>query len=81
MTKSKVKALTLKKTSSKGLASLIDDYRTEIKKVKWVTKQEVWEKAKLVIITSLSFGFLTYGADLIIRNAIDLCHLLFKWAF
>ncbi len=82
MSSGKVSILNLNKArTSKNLGTLLDDYRTEIKKVRWCTKEEVLGKTKLVLISAFTMGFLIYGADLIVRGGLNLIHTLFKLVF
>jgi preprotein translocase subunit SecE len=47
------------------LRSFFVEVRSELKKVTWPGKQEVYSTTIVVIITTIFFGFYLYGMDLI----------------
>jgi preprotein translocase subunit SecE len=47
------------------LRSFFVEVRSELKKVTWPGKQEVYSTTIVVIVTTIFFGFYLYGIDLI----------------
>ena len=55
------------------------EIQNEFKKITWTTKIELVSFTKLVLWSTLIFGFLIYFADLIVRNVLLLINLIFSW--
>lgn len=52
--------------------SYFREVQSELKKVTWTTKEELYFSTKAVILATFFFGFAIYIADLAIRNGMDL---------
>ena len=46
------------------LRTFFSEVRSELKKVTWPSKQEVYSTTVVVILTTVFFGFYLYGLDL-----------------
>ena len=54
------------------LKLFFSDVRSELKKVTWPGKQEVYATTLVVILTTIFFGFYLYGLDLLFSRAASL---------
>jgi preprotein translocase subunit SecE len=52
----------------------IRELKQELKKVSWVSKEELLRGAKLVVISTFVFGFCIYVVDLMIRSVLSGLH-------
>ena len=48
----------------------LTEVRSELSRVTWPTRREVWATTVVVILTSLVFGLYLYGVDLLLSGAI-----------
>ena len=55
------------------------EIQSEFKKITWTTKLELLAFTKIVLSSTLIFGFLIYIADLFIRNIFLLINIIFRW--
>ena len=75
MVNSKLSNLTVKKKR----LNYFREVQTEFKRVNWTSKDELVAFTKIVLGSTLFFGFAIYFADLVIRNALMLINLFFRW--
>ena len=52
----------------KELKTFFSEVRSELKKVTWPSKQEVYSTTIVVILTTVFFGFYLYGLDVIMSQ-------------
>ena len=65
-----------------GIGSFVQETKSEIKKIKWCTKKEVFKYTKIVIFSSFIVGFMTFFADVLIQKVgLKGLQLLFKLIF
>jgi len=50
------------------LKSFFAEVKSELKKVTWPSKQEVYNTTVVVILTTVFFGFYLYGLDLVMSQ-------------
>jgi preprotein translocase subunit SecE len=50
------------------LKTFFSEVRSELKKVTWPSKKEVYATTLVVIVTTIFFGFYLYGLDLILSE-------------
>lgn len=50
------------------LKSFLSEVKTELKKVTWPSKNEVYSTTVVVILTTIFFGFYLYGLDILISQ-------------
>jgi preprotein translocase subunit SecE len=50
------------------LKTFFTEVRSELKKVTWPSKQEVYTTTVVVILTTVFFGFYLYGLDIIMSQ-------------
>jgi preprotein translocase subunit SecE len=55
------------------------EVQSEFKKVSWTTKTELFTYTKIVLGSTLVFGFVIYFADLFIRNILHIINVIFRW--
>lgn len=68
-------------TEKKKKNSYFRDVVTELKKVNWTSKEELFFGAKVVIIGTFLFAFAIYGVDLIIRTLFNGVSAVFQMIF
>ena len=56
---------------SAELKTFLSEVRSELKKVTWPGKQEVYATTVVVIVTTIFFGFYLYGLDLLFFQAFN----------
>jgi preprotein translocase subunit SecE len=49
----------------------LSDVRTELGRVTWPSRREVWATTIVVILTSMVFGLYLWGIDLALSSLID----------
>jgi preprotein translocase subunit SecE len=54
------------------LRAFLVEVRSELKKVTWPSRQEVYSTTIVVIFTSVLFGFYLWGLDLVFSRAMSL---------
>ncbi|MEW6737132.1 MAG: preprotein translocase subunit SecE [Acidobacteriota bacterium] len=54
------------------------DVKTEMKKVSWPTRQEVYSTTLVVLIAVFFFGFFLWGVDVLITLGLEALANLFK---
>ena len=54
--------------SSSELKTFFVEVRSELKKVTWPSKQEVYATTLVVILTTIFFGFYLFGLDLLLTE-------------
>jgi preprotein translocase subunit SecE len=54
------------------IGTLIREYKEELKKVSWTTKEELIFFTKIVVITTFAFGIGIYVVDLVIKGVLQL---------
>ena len=59
------------KGAPKNLAVFYSDVRTELKKVTWPSKREVYGTTLVVFITVFFFGLYLFVVDLLLRNGVE----------
>ncbi len=52
--------------------SFLSEVRTELKKVTWPGRQEVYSTTLVVVATSIFFGFYLWGLDLALSRVLSL---------
>jgi preprotein translocase subunit SecE len=52
--------------------AFLQDVRSELKKVTWPSRKEVYSTTLVVIATSIFFGFYLWGLDIIFSRALSL---------
>ncbi len=50
----------------------LQDVRSELKKVTWPSRKEVYSTTLVVIATSIFFGFYLWGLDIVLSRALSL---------
>lgn len=55
--------------------------KEELKKVSWTSKDELIVCTKVVVGSTVAFGFGIYVIDLLIRNALQGMHHMARWIF
>jgi preprotein translocase subunit SecE len=58
--------------------AFLTEVRSELKKVTWPSRQEVYSTTLVVIATSIFFGFYLWGLDLVMSRALS---FMFKRQF
>jgi preprotein translocase subunit SecE len=53
---------------TRELKSFFSEVKTELKKVTWPSKKEVYATTLVVILTTVFFGFYLYGLDILISQ-------------
>jgi len=53
------------------LVEFIGEVRSELKRVTWPSKAEVYATTFVVILTSLAFGLYLFGIDLLLNSAVQ----------
>jgi len=54
------------------LRSFLSEVKTELKKVTWPARQEVYSTTIVVVITTVFFGFYLYGLDIVMSKLFTL---------
>jgi preprotein translocase subunit SecE len=49
----------------------LTDVRSELARVTWPTRREVWATTVVVILTSLLFGVYLYGVDIALTRLVE----------
>ncbi len=49
----------------------LSDVRSELGRVTWPTRREVWATTVVVILTSLLFGVYLYGVDIALTRLVE----------
>lgn len=62
--------LTIQKGAWQRMVDYIADVRTEMKKVTWPNKQEVYSTTVLVIVTTFGFAFFFWVCDSILSRTV-----------
>lgn len=65
-------------TTKMKVQDFISDVKTEITKVNWTSPEELRVYAKIVVLTTLVFGFGIYFTDLIIQAVLNGLSLLVR---
>jgi preprotein translocase subunit SecE len=52
--------------------AFLQDVRSELKKVTWPSRKEVYSTTLVVIATSIFFGFYLWGLDIVFSRALSL---------
>ncbi len=69
------KIITLEEEPKKSVrGGFVRELKEELKKVSWVSKEELLHGAKLVIGSTFVFGLCIYLVDLLIRGALSGLH-------
>ena len=55
----------------KNLASFSGDVKTELKKVTWPSRKEVYGTTVVVIITVFFFGIYLFLVDIVLKNGVS----------
>ena len=55
----------------KNLVNFCGDVRTELKKVTWPSKKEVYGTTVVVIVTVFFFGIYLFLVDILLQNAVS----------
>ena len=58
--------------------SFLSEVRTELKRVTWPSRKEVYSTTLVVIATSIFFGFYLWGLDMVLSRALS---VVFKRPF
>lgn len=58
---------------------LLSDLKSEFKKVSWLSKPDLMQQSKVVLISILLVGCLVYAADLGIQSILSLIAGVLKW--
>ncbi len=75
------KVVTLEGAKKSVKGSFVRELKGELKKVSWVSKEELLQGTKLVVITTFLFGFCIYLTDLLIRSALSGLHSIVYTVF
>ena len=59
------------KGAPKNLTVFYGDVKTELKKVTWPSKREVYSTTVVVIITVFFFGLYLFVVDMLLRNGVE----------
>ena len=62
----------------KRFRSFVQETKTELKKVSWPNKDEVYRVTVIVILTSFFFGFYLFVVDLALQFGINYIMKVFK---
>ena len=62
----------------KNLITFYGDVKTELKKVTWPSKKEVYGTTTVVIITVFFFGFYLFLVDQLLRNMVSQIFQFFR---
>jgi preprotein translocase subunit SecE len=52
--------------------AFLQEVRSELKKVTWPSRKEVYSTTLVVIATSIFFGFYLWGLDIVLSRALEL---------
>ncbi len=66
------------KDAPKNLVSFYGDVRTELKRVSWPSKKEVYGTTLVVIVTVFFFGLYLFLVDLVLKNGVEGLFALFR---
>ncbi|MBI2743497.1 MAG: preprotein translocase subunit SecE [Chlamydiales bacterium] len=68
-------------TTRSKIVSVVREFKEELKKVSWTTREELKFFTKIVLLTTFSFGLGIYVVDLVIKGSLQLvsrvAHLIF----
>ncbi|MGH9341533.1 MAG: preprotein translocase subunit SecE [Acidobacteriota bacterium] len=59
------------KEAPKNLVSFYGDVKSELKKVSWPSKKEVYGTTVIVIVTVFFFGFYLFLVDLVLQYLVN----------
>ena len=59
------------KGAPKNLTVFYGDVKTELKKVTWPSKREVYGTTLVVIVTVFFFGLYLFVVDILLRNGVE----------
>ena len=66
------------KDAPKNLISFYGDVKSELKKVSWPSKKEVYGTTLVVIVTVIFFGVYLFLVDLVLKNGVEGLFALFR---
>ncbi len=66
------------KEAPRNLITFYGDVKTELKKVTWPSKKEVYSTTMVVIVTVFFFGLYLFLVDLLLRNGVQRIFLFFS---
>ena len=66
------------KTAPGDLVRFYRDVKTELRKVTWPSRKEVYGTTTVVIASVFFFGFYLFLVDFILRNAVERVFQLFR---
>ena len=61
--------------------SFIADVKNEVKKITWTTKKELKSSTRIVILTTVLFGFTIYLIDFLLKNALEVVSHILRLIF
>ncbi len=59
------------KEAPRNLITFYGDVKTELKKVTWPSKKEVYSTTMVVIVTVFFFGVYLFLVDILLRNSVQ----------
>ena len=59
------------KEAPRNLVTFYGDVKTELKKVTWPSKKEVYDTTLVVIVTVFFFGLYLFLVDILLRNGVQ----------
>ena len=66
------------KEAPRNLVTFYGDVKTELKKVTWPSKKEVYGTTLIVIVTVFFFGLYLFLVDILLRNGVEQIFHLFS---
>lgn len=65
-------------TSKKNITEFVDDVKGEIFKIQWTSREELITYAKIVVVSTLTFGLAIYFMDLMIQGTLNALNQLLQ---
>ena len=67
--------------STKGLRRFVGEIKDELAKVTWTSRDEMQLYIKVVVLSTLTFGFGVYAVDIVIQSALHGLGVIVKALF
>lgn len=65
-------------TSKRKVQDFVADLKTEIQKVHWTSREELWVYTQIVVLFTFVFGMSIYMMDLLIQGALTALSFLVR---
>ena len=67
--------------SLRGFFNYVENLKAEFFKIQWTEGKEIWQYAKVVVLSTFALGFGIYVIDVTIQKLLSLLETGFVWIF